>query len=113
MNKLFDQHNVLFKMLLTKTEISIKIKRKLNEGGVFFNMKKLNKSIILLLTLVLIMGSFAACGGGTDNGGDGNGEAATEVKIGINYELTGPVASYGQSSVDGIMMAFDEICAGG
>ncbi|MGI6731471.1 MAG: ABC transporter substrate-binding protein [Anaerovoracaceae bacterium] len=73
-------------------------------------MKKFKKSLILLLALVLVMGSLAACGGdNADNGSGDNGEAATEVKIGINYELTGPVASYGQSSVDGIMMAFDEI----
>lgn len=80
----------------------------LNEGGVITKMKK---SFIILLTLVLTMGLLAGCGGET--GGNGGGEDATEVKIGINYELTGGVASYGQSSVDGIMMAFDEINAAG
>lgn len=65
----------------------------------------MKKSLILLLTLILVIGSFAGCGGGDTE----EGEAATEVKIGINYELTGPVATYGEASVDGIMMAFDEI----
>ncbi|MBR0600254.1 ABC transporter substrate-binding protein [Sinanaerobacter chloroacetimidivorans] len=65
----------------------------------------MKKVLILLLALVLVVGSFAGCGGGTTDEGD----AATEVKIGINYELSGGVASYGEASVDGIMMAFDEI----
>lgn len=66
----------------------------------------MKKKLVLLLALILVAGSLAACGGGgsTDDGAD-----ATEVKIGINYELTGAVATYGESSVDGILMAFDEI----
>lgn len=72
----------------------------------------MKKKLILLLALVLTAGSFAACGdnGGTENGGDAT---AKEVKIGINYELSGEVASYGESSVAGIEMAFDEINAAG
>ena len=66
----------------------------------------MKKTLVLLLTVILIIGSFTACGGGSDTNGD---TAATEVKIGINYELTGAVATYGEASVDGIMMAFDEI----
>lgn len=96
-------------MLLTKTEKNIKIRTILNEGGVLHNMKK---TLILLLALVLVVGSFTACGGGKDTGDNGDA-APTEVKIGINYELTGAVATYGQASVDGIMMAFDEINAAG
>lgn len=95
-------------MLLTKTEKNIKISTILNEGGVLHNMKK---SLILLLAMILVIGSFTACGGAKDSS---EGDAApTEVKIGINYELTGGVATYGEASVDGIMMAFDEINAAG
>lgn len=68
---------------------------------------KTKKFLVLLLTLVLVVGAFAGCGGGTKE------EAATEVKIGVNYELTGAVASYGEASVNGIQMAFDEINAAG
>ncbi len=57
------------------------------------------------MTLALVLGSFAGCGKAAEE----EGAAATEVKIGINYELTGGVATYGQASVDGIQMAFDEI----
>lgn len=66
----------------------------------------MKKTLIMLLALIMVIGSFTACGGKKDSG---NGDAAKEVKIGINYELTGAVATYGGSSVDGIMMAFDEI----
>lgn len=68
----------------------------------------MKKFLVLLLALVLTAGLFTGCGGG-NKADNGDADAATEVKIGINYELTGPVASYGQASVDGIMMAFDEI----
>lgn len=73
--------------------------------------KKTFLSLILVLTMA---GLFVACGTDKSNNEVGNSEnsgvdSAEEIKIGINYELTGEVASYGQSNVDGIMMAFDEI----
>lgn len=85
-------------------------------------MKK--KTILSLIAVLAMTGLFTACGNGNSNNEAeaGNGvvneaenpensgtDDAEEIKIGINYELTGEVASYGQSSVDGIMMAFDEI----
>ncbi len=70
------------------------------------NKKRL---LFLFLAFTLVLGTFAGCGGGADNGGEG--EAPAEVKIGINYELSGEVATYGQASKDGILMAFDEINA--
>lgn len=78
-------------------------------------MKK--KTILSLISIILVMGLLAGCTGDNGNNAEGNNtdgnNSANEVKIGINYELTGGVASYGQSSVDGIMMAFDEINAAG
>ena len=71
-------------------------------------MKK--KTVLTLISIIMIMGLLVGCGGGADNK---NADNANEVKIGINYELSGDVASYGQASVDGIMMAFDEINAAG
>ena len=81
----------------------------LNEGGVLHNMKK---TLILLLALIMVIGSFTACGGKKD-AGEGDAAAAKEVKIGLNYELSGALATYGKASVDGITMAFDEINAAG
>lgn len=71
-------------------------------------MKK--KTILSLIAIIMVMGLLVGCGGGANNV---NAENANEIKIGINYELSGDVASYGQASVDGIMMAFDEINAAG
>lgn len=74
-------------------------------------MKKL---FAILLTLTLVIGLTAGCSGGkTSEPKEAPKETVKEVKIGINYELSGGVASYGQASVDGIMMAFDEINAAG
>jgi branched-chain amino acid transport system substrate-binding protein len=71
---------------------------------VFFLIMK--RALMFLLTLVFAMALVAGCGDKT------TGDTET-VKIGINYELSGDVASYGEASVDGIMMAFDEINAAG
>lgn len=71
------------------------------------------RAFFLFLAVILVLGSLAGCGGGETNNGGGEGEAPTEVKIGINYELSGEVATYGQASRDGIIMAFDEINAAG
>ena len=46
---------------------------------------------------------FAGCSGG-DSG---------NIKIGVNYELSGDVATYGQDSVKGVEMAVDELNAAG
>ncbi|NLT95828.1 MAG: ABC transporter substrate-binding protein [Clostridia bacterium] len=73
----------------------------------------MKKRLILFLLLGLMVNLVVGCSGGGQEAKQNEGEAATEVKIGINYELSGAVASYGQASVDGIMMAFDEINAAG
>lgn len=63
----------------------------------------MKKKLIILLALVLVMGSFAACGGSD------SGEDADTIKIGVNYELTGEVATYGNDSKDGVVMAIEEV----
>ena len=73
-------------------------------------MKK--KTILSLISIIMVISMLVGCAGGNANN-SGKTDSANEVKIGINYELSGGVASYGQSSVDGIMMAFDEINATG
>lgn len=105
--EILEYFNNFYLYSLTKLFFHIKIKIKLYEGGVLHIMKKF---LVLMLSLALVAGSFAGCGDKKTEGGNGN---AKEVKIGINYELTGPVASYGSASVQGIMMAFDEINANG
>lgn len=52
----------------------------------------------------LLTGVIAGCGGG-DKKAPAN---ANEIVIGGNFELTGGVASYGQSNYNGVKMAIDE-----
>ncbi len=61
-------------------------------------MKKI--AIVLLLT-VMALTLFAGC---SKSGSDGN-----VIKIGINYELSGNNATYGQGSVEGIKLAVEQI----
>ncbi len=67
----------------------------------------MKKKLSMLMAVCLMVSGVAACGNKSV------GQNENEIKIGINYELSGGVASYGQSSVDGIMMAIDEINAAG
>jgi branched-chain amino acid transport system substrate-binding protein len=73
----------------------------------------LKKYISVIIAIVLSLSLFVGCGGDSGSNGDSNGGTADTIKIGVNYELSGEVASYGQSSVDGIEMAIAEINAAG
>ncbi len=59
-------------------------------------------SIFLVMTLIITL--ISGCGGSANT---------NVINIGINYELTGEVASYGQASVDGIELAIEEINSAG
>ncbi len=63
----------------------------------------MKKVISLFLVLVLMTSVLAGCGS-KDTGNDSD-----TIKIGLNYELSGNVATYGQSSVAGIELAIEEI----
>lgn len=64
-------------------------------------MKKILCSVLISVLAMAFI--FSGCSGTDKN----------VIKVGINYELSGEVASYGQSSVDGIKLAIDEINAAG
>ncbi|NLX63409.1 MAG: ABC transporter substrate-binding protein [Clostridiaceae bacterium] len=64
----------------------------------------MKKIVSILLLVVLTTTLISGCGGSSN---------ANEIKIGINYELSGEVASYGKASVDGIELAIEEINAKG
>lgn len=61
----------------------------------------MKKVISVVLLLALTMTLFAGCGSAASN--------ANTIKIGVNYELSGGVATYGQSSVQGIELAVKQI----
>ena len=67
-------------------------------------MKK-KKLAGIILSLSLGMGVLAGCGGEKSSGG----EKGDTIKIGANLELSGGGASYGQSIIEGMELALEEI----
>ncbi|NHM30191.1 ABC transporter substrate-binding protein [Neobacillus terrae] len=58
----------------------------------------------VLMSLALAGGVLAGCNSSASGGGGGD-----TIKIGANLELSGGVASYGQSASEGLQLAVDEI----
>lgn len=71
----------------------------------------MKKKFMAMLSLVLVLSLLAGCasGGNTDTGANGG----DTIKIGVNYELSGAVATYGTNLNDGAQLAFEEINAAG
>lgn len=65
--------------------------------------KYMKKKLSVVVAMVLVLCLFAGCGlsNGTSN--------SNEIKLGLDYELTGNAATYGQELVEGIKLAYDEI----
>lgn len=88
-------------------------------------MKIRGKWIIMMLLLIFVAGLAIGCGGGSTPppaappageqpaGEQPSAGAGETVKIGVNYELSGDVATYGSNTRNGIIMAFEEINAKG
>ncbi|MGY0373939.1 ABC transporter substrate-binding protein [Clostridium sp. JNZ J1-5] len=64
----------------------------------------MKKKVSLLLATLFLVGSLAGC-----NKSTGASANAKSIKVGLDYELTGGVATYGQGLVEGIELAFEEI----
>lgn len=64
----------------------------------------MRKKLSILLAALFVTGSLAGCGKNTATSGKSD-----TIKVGLNYELSGPVATYGQSLTDGITLAVEEI----
>lgn len=70
-------------------------------------MKK--TKMISLMMVMIVMASFLI-GCGADSGSGNNSDT---IKVGLNYELSGNVATYGTDLSDGVEMALEEINANG
>lgn len=68
----------------------------------------MKKTFIMVLCVMLSVSLFAGCGDTEPKTTDSD-----TIKIGVNYELSGDVATYGQSSVEGIELAVEQINAAG
>lgn len=60
----------------------------------------------IFMSFMMAAGVLAGCGGSSTTSGEKDGET---VKIGANLELSGGVASYGQSIQEGLKLAIEEI----
>ena len=69
---------------------------------------KFKRAWSLLAAMTLGVGLLAGCGQDDKDGASGSKDS-DEIKIGVNLELSGAVASYGTSEADGIQLAVDEI----
>ncbi|MGG0643312.1 ABC transporter substrate-binding protein [Sporosarcina gallistercoris] len=70
---------------------------------------KFQRAWSLLAAMTLGVGLLAGCGQEDKDGASGSKDGGGEIKIGVNLELSGAVASYGTSEADGIQLAVDEI----
>ncbi|MDI6617473.1 MAG: ABC transporter substrate-binding protein [Clostridiales bacterium] len=68
----------------------------------------MRKKLSLLLAFVLLVGLFVGCGPKTASNKKVE-DSDAKVKVGLDYELSGDVATYGQSLVEGIELAAEEI----
>jgi branched-chain amino acid transport system substrate-binding protein len=60
----------------------------------------------IFMSFMMAAGVLAGCGGASSTSGEKDGET---IKIGANLELSGGVASYGQSIEEGLKLAIEEI----
>ncbi|MBC2581231.1 ABC transporter substrate-binding protein [Clostridium sp. DJ247] len=64
----------------------------------------MKRKLSLLLATLFVTGSLAGCGKSTSESAKSD-----KIKVGLNYELSGALATYGQALVEGIDLAFEEI----
>ena len=76
-------------------------------------MKKWSKALVLIMVVLFTMGIAVGCGGGGEGEGEGEATSGDTIKIGMNYELSGDIATFGSHTRDGVMLAFEEINANG
>lgn len=68
----------------------------------------MKKVLLVIMSMVLVLGMLSGCKSSTASNG-GNSENSDTIKVGLNYELTGGGATYGQGLVDGIELAIEEV----
>ena len=70
---------------------------------------KMKKLAYLVAGLVLLSACSAAPGGGKGASGGGNKQSGDTIKIGVNLELSGGVAAYGNAEKNGVELAAEQI----
>lgn len=67
------------------------------------------KKLFSFFCAALLAGSMLTGCGSSGQSGNKVADNASTIKVGLSYELSGGVATYGQSSVDGVKLAIKEI----
>ena len=65
----------------------------------------MNRKLFGVLSIVLILSLLAGCTSKPAS----NQTSSDTIKVGVNYELSGGVATYGQNLSDGVLLAIEEI----
>ncbi|WP_353097187.1 ABC transporter substrate-binding protein [Tissierella praeacuta] len=65
----------------------------------------MNRKLLGVLSLIFILNVLAGCTSKSAN----NQASEDTIKVGLNYELSGDVATYGKSLSDGLLLAIEEI----
>ncbi len=80
----------------------------------------MKKKFVVFMSLLLVLSFVAGCSQGANVGSENNPPQDVEspndadtIKVGLNYELSGAVSTYGQGLTEGIELAFEEINAKG
>jgi branched-chain amino acid transport system substrate-binding protein len=68
----------------------------------------MKKVLLIVMSMVLVLGMLSGCKPSTVSN-DANSKDADTIRVGLNYELTGGAATYGQGLVDGIELAIEEV----
>ncbi|MGE5396959.1 MAG: ABC transporter substrate-binding protein [Chitinophagales bacterium] len=76
-------------------------------------LRRMSKTLALLLCLTLVMTCIAGCGSKTENTDKNKPAASDTVKIGFLGALTGDVANYGVPALKGLKLAAKELNAKG
>ena len=72
---------------------------------------RIRKRVSMLVLMLFMLSIVAGCSQGGDNGAAQ--QEGDTIKVGINTELSGPVASYGSNAANGALLAIEEINAAG
>ena len=79
-----------------------------HRGMAIMNSKKMKKYGAMIVSSALLLGTLTACGS-KDEGSGGGSSSDDTIKIGLNLELSGNVASYGSGIAAGAELAIKEI----
>jgi branched-chain amino acid transport system substrate-binding protein len=73
----------------------------------------MKKKLSIMLAVIVALSMLSGCSKPATAPNESNESSGDAIKVGVNYELTGQVATYGVNLNDGVQLAFEEINADG